>query len=63
MTDSERWADLIKRQKKEKINLIQDFSDKGLSKAETARLLGMSKQQLHFFCKSNDIKFPRVKKA
>ena len=63
MTDSERWADLIKKQKKEKINLIQDFSDQGLSKAETARLLGMSKQQLHFFCKSNDIKFPRVKKA
>tara|TARA_B100001093_G_C26822741_1_gene1012619 strand:- start:2236 stop:2424 length:189 start_codon:yes stop_codon:yes gene_type:complete len=61
--NNEIWSDLIKKQKEEKLNLIQDFSDQGLSKAETARLLGISKQQLQFFCKSNDITFPRVKKT
>jgi transposase-like protein len=51
-----KWHKLIHEQKQERIALVQESFDAGMSLSEAARNLGITRQQLHVFCKSNGIK-------
>ena len=50
-----KWHKLIHDQKQERIALVQESFDAGMSLSEAARNLGITRQQLHVFCKSNGI--------
>lgn len=50
-----KWHKLIHEQKLEKIALVQETFDSGMSLSEAARNLGITRQQLHVFCKTNNI--------
>ena len=50
-----KWHKLIHEQKQERIALVQESFDAGMSLSQAARNLGITRQQLHVFCKSNGI--------
>ena len=53
------WETLIKRQRQERIDLVQLYAAKGLTKSQSAFMLGMYKQALHQFAKKHNIRFAK----